>query len=220
LNLDPIAYWPLWEASGTTAHCLVNPAQNGTYNSDVSGWPVGTGIGDGNTAPTFALGYSRSVNINTATFLAALNGSQGSAMIWAKVSGATAWTDGQFRAAYDIRDNTYTNRVAQLKSSANNTLQWAYAAGGVSDNINNGGYSDTGWMCLFWTWDKAGEEVRAYKDGGFVNNSATLGVWAGGITVATIGSSAAGSYWRGYLAHMAVWDQTLSPTEVALLSTR
>ena len=73
MRYGPIAYWPLWEASGTVAHCLVNPLQNGTYNSPVQGWPPGTGIGDGNTAPWFD-GATSFVNIFSVPIQSVLTG--------------------------------------------------------------------------------------------------------------------------------------------------
>jgi len=82
---DPIAYWPLWETSGTVARCLINPAQNGAYNSNVSGWPPGPGIGDGNTAPFFD-GTNDYVNPFSVTFRGRFNGAEGTVMIWAKVA--------------------------------------------------------------------------------------------------------------------------------------
>ena len=84
LGFGPIAYWPLYESSGTTAACLVNAAQNGTYSADVSLWPPGPGIGDGNTAPEFD-GATEWVNIDTAALVAAFNGAEGSFLIWARV---------------------------------------------------------------------------------------------------------------------------------------
>ena len=71
-----IGYWPMNEAAGTDALDASPESNDGTYNSDVSGWPPGTGIGDGNTAPTFD-GTNDYNDLETAAIFADFDGDHG-----------------------------------------------------------------------------------------------------------------------------------------------
>jgi len=220
LALSPIAYWPLYEASGTTAACLVNSAQNGTYNSDVSGWPPGTGIGDGNTAPFFD-GTNDLVNIYSATLAGVFNGAEGSIHAWMKVANAGAWTDGSNRTiTYPYADAA--NYIRIIKSSVDNTLYWRYEAGDVIET-SVGTCSDTGWITNAITWSKTADEVRTYINGTPEDTLTTLGVWAGSLVSShvAIGSTYGtilNSLWHGWIAHVGYWDRPLTPAEIADLA--
>ena len=221
LATGPIATWPLWEASGTVAQCLVSTAQNGTYSSDVSGWPPGVGIGDGKTAPWFD-GTNDYVNINTAAFRAAFNGAEGSTLVWARVNSGAVWTDGTYRFAlmFYIDANNY---IDITRWNANNTLSWRYAAGGVGKQRTKAGLSTTDWMCLGSTWSASANEFRAYYNGvqeGLTING--LGVWSGAaLTRAVIGAAIVtpANVWHGWEAYATVWNQALPPATMAALAT-
>lgn len=220
LNLDPIAYWPLWETSGTTAECLVNPAQNGTYSSDVSTWPVGTGIGDGNSAPGFD-GTNDWVEGITATIAAAWNGSEGTLFHWLKVANVGVWTDGVRRDTMFFQVDG-SNYVMIRRSTANNTMQWLYNAGGTLEVVGTAGLSSTAWVPVALTWSKSAEEMKAYWNGAQTGaTQTTLGVWAGTIGAANIGATGVGpaNPWSGWLAHAAVWDRALTQPDINSLAT-
>lgn len=218
LATQPIAYWPLWEAAGTVAQCLVNPAQNGTYNSDVSAWPVGTGIGDGNTAPGFD-GVNDYVDILTAPYVAAFNGDEGTVHQWIRVDAAGTWTDGIRRVAWYCPVDG--NNWALLdKSNANNQFRYFYSAGAVAESVIRAS-NETGWHTIAMTWSKAADEFRAYWDG--VQTGATqtvLGNWAGDLVEAWIGalSGVPASAWHGQIAHSVVWDRALPVSTIANLA--
>ena len=93
LGYGPIAYWPLWELSGTTAQCLVNPAQNGTYSGVTLGQE---GIGDGGQAPLFD-GANDYVDIYSAALAAIFPYDEGSFCGWMKVFNVGVWSDGAVR---------------------------------------------------------------------------------------------------------------------------
>jgi hypothetical protein len=216
---NPIAYWPLWEKSGTVAHCLVNPAQNGTYNSDVSGWPTGIGIGDGNSAPGFD-GTNDYVNVNTVALKAAFNTAEGSLHLWLKVAAAGVWTDGTARYAmrFSVDGNNY---IIVIKASANNTLTWTYAAGGVTEARSTVTAGPTDWFTMGMSWSKSAEEVRYYLSGAWQETDTTLGVWAGAFANMFIGvANAVPTFqWSGSLAHGAIWDRVLPGSAFADLAT-
>jgi len=221
MGYGPIAYWPLWELSGTTARCLVNPAQNGTYNSDVSTWPPGAGIGDGNTAPFFD-GANDFVNVLTATFTGNFDGTEGSIQIWAKVANVgvwtEVWTDATTRETYRFLVDGNNLSIIR-REAANNQLGWFHFAGGPLGPIVENGVAETGWMHLVGTWSETVNQQIAYRD--TVNKGILVaGAWAGVLAQCTIGSEDPGpnGVWNGWLAHCAVWNRALSAPEIAALS--
>lgn len=119
-----------------------------------------------------------------------------------------AWTDGAVHYVYDFYSNN-GNRTYLRKSSTNNQLQAQYSAGAVNKVTGNtvlGG--TTTWMGLGVTIDKAADELKMFGNGAQVGTTTTgLGVWAGSITAATIGSFAVsppvGSF-SGQQAYVAV----------------
>ena len=213
LATGPIAYWPQSETAGVTAHCLVNPLQDGTY--------TGVTLANDNTGPfgtpaPFYDGANDYCNILTAALNAAFNGAQGTSMVWGKVNAAGVWADATIRYLVHLFSGA-ANFIYQQKTAAVNGSQLRYIAGGVSDLVNvvNG---TTDWFQYVLTWDKAGEELRAYLNGAqFGLTQINLGVWAGALIVASIGSYnlVPASPWHGWLGPVGLWDRTLTPAEVA-----
>ena len=95
LNLGPIAYWPLNDASGTAAVELV-AGMNGTYSgvdlAQAQAPFVAPLFGDGD----FCNIYSAGLNALKAFF------TEGTVSIWAKVSGAGVWSDGVARRIFAV----------------------------------------------------------------------------------------------------------------------
>jgi len=218
LGTGPIAYWPLWEASGTVARCLVNPAQNGTYSSNVSTWPPGTGIGDGNTAPGFD-GTNDYIDVQTAALAAAFNASQGSFAIWARVTNVGVWTDAATRYIANLQVDA-NNNVRAMKTNANNQLLRTYVANAVPELGYNNGVATTGWFHLCHTWSVAADEVRYYMNGAWSETDTVLGVWVGALAKSIIGSYniPVNQPWSGGLAHPAIWSRALAASEIAALA--
>ena len=218
MGTGPIAYWPQSETSGTVAHCLVNPAQNGTYSSDVSLWTPGTGIGDGNTAPKFD-GAATFIDMFSAAFAAAFNHSEGSAMIWAKVDGAGVWTDATARYAWTVRRNV-DNRMFVFKSATNNTLSSLHEGATVMKTATAAGHSETVWTPWGMTWSVTGGTIIQYTGGAWDAESvAGVTAWAGAPTAAYIGGYAGPTVvFDGWLSHLMLWDRVLAATEFAALA--
>lgn len=221
MGTGPIAYWPLDETAGTVARCLVNPAQNGTYSSDVSTWPVGVGIGDGYTALVFD-GVNDYVDVFSATLAAALNGDAGTMLAWGQAA-AGAWTDAALRTIFYTIDTLDSNEyVLVRKSNVNNTMQYRYRSGAALQTVTTAGHADTAFVCWGITWDKTADEVKAWKAGaqdGATQNG--LGVWAGGVDTAYIGSGAGppNNPWHGGLARVILYDRVLPTAEILNLAT-
>jgi len=216
LGYGPIAYWPLNEVSGTTARCWVNPAQNGTYSSDVSTWPVGAGIGDGNTAPFFD-GANDSVGVLTAALIAAFNGTTGTVAIWVKVP-AAAWVDGISRRSINFEPDV--NNYAYSRKNFNaNQLRHVYAGNAVGGGVNTA-HAEIVWMPLAMTWN--GAAMQAYANGVADGAPVAINAWAVPLAVnAVIGARTTVPVepWHGYLAHCALWNRVLSLPEIQALAT-
>lgn len=219
LGMGPIAYWPLWEAAGGVAECLVDSAQNGAYTGVTLGQD---GIGDGKTCPLFD-GANDVVNIYGAAFAAAFDGAEGSIILWLKVFDVGVWTDGTTRFSCQLMvDNG--NRIFLFSRIGNNNLQQFYEAGGsASQTETSGGHTETTWIPIALTWSKAANEVRHYINGVQYGPTGTSpNVWVGNLdpTTTAIGArGASGSNsWHGYLAHCAIWDRPITPSEVAQLA--
>jgi len=219
-----IGYWPLNEASGTTADNAEGTAdRDATYSSDVSGWPVGTGIGDGNTAPTFD-GTNDYADHYTTSIRDAFDKDTGTVMIWGKVSSAGIWTAGDYRWCVSFRADSDNNvQLFKTNAAGNNELIASYKAGGTTTRVDIV-TTTTDWFHLAITWNVSSDVVKVYFNGSQTGGDQSgLGSWSGNIAVdnTKIGAFAAvPTYpWDGWLAHLAIWTTDLSAAEVATLAT-
>jgi hypothetical protein len=217
LNYSPIAYWPLWEASGTTAECLVNPAQTGTYTGVTLGQ---TGIGDGKTCPLFD-GTNDYVNAYSTTLRDAWNGAEGTAAGWAKVSGAGVWSDGGHRRILFAQSDA-NNFVQITKTNTNNQLRFWRRGGGTSEIITDTSLAaTTAWFHWAITWSETADQVKTYLNGSQVGSTETsLGTYANALAVALVGADSTGPtlVWDGYQAHPALFGSALNATQIADLA--
>ena len=212
LSYNPIAYWPLWEASGGVAECLVNSAQNGAYTGVTLGQP---GIGDGRTCPLFD-GATGFVDVFTTTFRDAFSSTEGAIMLWCKMFNAAVWTDGQNRRAFDFRRDT-SNRIYTLKPN-DNEYQLIHTGNGAHAYATHA-TSTVAWFHWAFSWSLANTETLFYFNGtGFDTNGAPT-AWSDVMTDALIGANVGpGNYFYGWLAHCAVWDTPLTPAQIADLA--
>ena len=144
-----VAHWPLYERIGTTAHCLINPAQSGVHSGVTL---AQTGIGDGHTS-ILADGANDHTNIYSTTFRDAFSGVAGTVAVWAKVGAAGAWEDSTTRYTMRLRADA-NNHILIAKLSTNNTVRFYYRAGGTAEQLDVGSLSTTDWMHFALTWDK------------------------------------------------------------------
>lgn len=220
LGTGPIAYWPLYETSGTTIACLVNSAQNATANSDVSGWPPGDGIGDGNTALYFD-GANDIINAFTATLAAAFTQAEGTIMAWAKVD-AGAWTDGVRREFIRFVSSAGNEYNWLSKHNANNFWWHTHVTPANNDLIVAASGGVTNWGCHVLRWSIAGNYTDAYLDTVQLNGTqVTPGAWGNPLAGANIGAATLGpaNVFQGFLAHVAVWNRPITATEITTVST-
>lgn len=215
MGLHPIAYWPMWEAVGLTAHDIAPNAYDGTYQGVTLAEP---GVGDGSTCPFFD-GANDYCNITVAGFLAAFNGSEGTVAGFLRVANAGVWTDATERRF--VRVEGPGGYILLRRTNANNILNYIYNAGGVTETVNLNTAGNTAWMHIALTWSASADEVRAYYDG--VQTGATqgtLGVFGAAPTLAMLGAESAvpARVWHGWMAHWAFWNTALTPTQIATLA--
>lgn len=221
LATNPVAYWPLNERVGSVTYDISGNGHHGAPTKVGQGYP---GIGDGQPAYYFD-GASAFVNIYSAGFAAAFDGTEGTLLTWGRVSNAGVWTDGLHHQFVRLRTDT-SNLVLMRILSTGNALQWYANFGGVNSRMDKS-ISTLDWVCMGLTWSVstgASGEFRAYYNGAQEGATRTgLGTWAGALNLSycALGASFAGTteLMFGWLAHGAYWNRPLSPTEMAALGT-
>ena len=220
IALSPIAYWPLAESSGSVAVDASGNARNGAYTSVTLG---AEGIGDGRTAATFTNNTSYA-DVYTASLAGAFNGDLGTLAAWAKVSAAGVWTDGaQHYILAFVADGS--NYVLIRKNSTTNQITYQRSAGGTQSTVQDTtGAGTLAWFHVAVTWNRGGNEFRAYLNGAQVGTTqAASAAFVGSLAAATtlIGgvNKTPTLTWSGTLAHAAVWTSALSAADVAALAT-
>lgn len=223
LGYNPIAYWPLWETSGSVARCLVNPAQNGTYTGATLGQQ---GIGDGNTAPLFD-GVNDYVDIHTAALDAAFDGDEGSAMIWVFPSGGV-WPAGESHSMCFNLFEDVNNRCRIHAEGGTGDMQFRRNASGTAKIITHAtGAEPIAWHSTLLTWSLStgvDGQLIAYWDGvqtGAIQTGidAYLGSLSAVNTLIGAYSNAPPSLvWPGRLAHCVIFGRALSQPSIADLA--
>lgn len=219
--LNPIAYWPLAEASGSVAFDESGNARNGAYTAVTLGQP---GIGDGRTSALFVPASNSKNNVYSASLAGAINTAEGTIACWFLVSGAGVWTDATQRQVMIFLSDA-SNSIRMHKSSSNNRFTWNYAAGGTSKSLDGTIGPLLGWTHVAMTWSKSADEAKFYLNGAQVGSTLTsLGTFAGPISsiFATVGAgdntATPGAKWDGSLAHAAIWNTPLSAAQIASLA--
>jgi len=215
LSTSPIAYWPLWDASGSEAESLVAGIPNGTINGATPGQP---GIGDGETSFYFD-GSLDWVNIYSSALSTAIGTcSVGTHMIWVKPD-TGFWITG-YRRFTHLRTSAGTVEALSLQQGyAGDRLSWERSPGGAPTTTGN---ADTDWFCMLMTWD-TGDYADGYKNGVWQATTGTAPTaWADPLhsTYCYIGRTATSAeYHLGWLAHCVLWDYILSPTQILDMAT-
>ncbi len=218
LSHRPIAYWPLWEASGSVAYDLAGNALHGAYTGVTLGQ---VGVGDGRSCPLFD-GVSDFCNIYSAGLNTAWDGAEGSASIWLKSYG-DFWTTA---GAYPFNIEVDSNNRLIIYTIGDGTLLFRRAGGGTASNITSSDLETTDWLHFVFTWSEAvDDEFKAYVNG--VQEGATqtgLGAYTtdplhsdfcniGAQSSVPVGTTEA------YFAHGAVFDKVLTLPEIEALAT-
>ena len=107
----------------------------------------------------------------------------------------------------------------------NNALICEYKAGGTVKAIYPYVGPTTAWFNVILTWSKAADQLKVYING--VQSGTTqigLGTWAGNLdnwttVIGAVDASPGGGVWSGFIAHVALWNTVLTPTQIATIAT-
>lgn len=213
-----VAYWPLWDASGTVATDISGNNHNGVYSNVTLG---AQGIGDGKTAASFN-GSTSFVNIYSAALAAAFNGQSLSISLWYKVLSAAVLSDGTARELTRFSADTGLNEARILRNTGNNAFTFVYRAGGVVRTVSIT-VSSIGWMNISLDASKAGNYFRAYLNGVQQGADQTVGTFNESIinTTTNIGAYTTGplSVWKGSIAHVLVLNRPMTNAERTFINT-
>lgn len=219
LALAPVTYWPLWEASGSTAHDISGNNCHAAYSAGITlGHP---GIGDGNTCAYFN-GTTSYVNLYSTLFNSLLNRQAGTFMLWAKVAAASFWSDGADHFFWMIYSNESVKYfMANKYSSTNNNIRFKYHPATTTES--NKSTTSIDWMHLALSWNIPSSRWRVYYNGAKTfDDGGTVGPIGSGLDPGRclIGASAfnLGCFY-GYMAHAALFDVELTPEQVLSLSS-
>ena len=213
---NQIGYWIGGEPSGSVGLDNSPEGNDSAYTSVTLGQ---AGIGDGRSCPLYD-GSASFNNIFSAALDADFNGAEGSLAVWSRVRNVGVWTDGSVRAFVHIR--TDASNLLYIVKSGNNTVQYAYIAGGVTESQDLT-ISDTGWNVYSMSWSALADEVRYYHNGTVVGLTDTgLGTYNGGLNSAqcNIGARFTTPTWvfDGRIAHAALWTTPLTAAQHARLN--
>lgn len=161
------------------------------------------------------------------TYSTDLNGvfspTEGTLIVWAKVSGSGVWSDSTTRYLARLTADT-SNEINLVKlSTPNNSIRLGYEAGVGSQTIDTT-LSTTDWFQVAATWSKSSDEVKLYVNGSQVGTTQTgLGTWVGNLasTTTAIGAngSAGGLPWSGMINDVRLYSQVLTSAQILTLYT-
>lgn len=223
IDSSPLVYFPLNEASGTTATNWgsLSTAANGTSHGVT--WAGAAGPDDVNTAPLFD-GAASYIDIMTDALVDAWDagGDEWSIMVWWKVYNAAVWPDANNRYVLRAFD-TGANYVDIFKGGANQFYHGLWIGGGVTESHSTVGTVPTAWANTVITRSESADEIRYYYAGAWLATDTTIGVWASATPwdriVVGASSLVPAFSWYGWIAHLAAWDRVLGATEILSLAT-
>ena len=215
-----IGYWKMDERLGTVSFDGSPEGNDGAYTGVALG---ATGIGDGRPAPTFD-GTNDFNNIYSAALNTDFDGTEGTVMIWGRVSGSGVWTDANVRELVHLADGSNADRIIMERSATNNQLSWIFDVGATLLSVGLGSLSTLGFFHMALTWSDSGDEVIAYYNGAQTGTTQTgVPTWTSdlGSTRTCIGArlTSAVNVWDGELAHCALWNTPLSAAQISNLAS-
>ena len=218
MALNPLAYWPLWESSGSTVEDISGNGYDGTYSGVTPGQ---AGIGDGHAA-VLLNGTSGYISVFGAELRDAFDGAEGSMLAWAKVRDSSVWADGQRREVFRFTASDWSDYFWYEKYTVTNAWWTRRMVNGAAQENYPVGNGTTDWICVALTWSESADEVITYAGGSRLGDIKTgLGTWDGTLGYAYIGAAYNNNtqVWDGWIAHAALFDKVLTPGQIASLST-
>lgn len=222
LHIQPsnlLGYWPLNETSGTVAHDYSGNGYNGAINDCLLGQ---AGIGDGQPSPYFN-GISSYIDVSIPALLASFPWDSGTLMVWQLID---ADATGSLKRCVRVGTSNIDYALT-FRSSVDSFQQVGYYT------LNEwGGYVAivpryTGYFCTIMSWRYSTTTGKTYFEA-MMQNSTVFDMSLPSIsdhtilpaTGMTIGmhTDFVTDPWKGYLAHVALWNIPLSTKHMSGLS--
>lgn len=210
-----LRYWPLSDAAGTVVTELVAGNGGEAYIGVTLGQ---TGIGDGSVCPLFD-GLNDYVNILTAGLTAGYNHDEGTLFAWVQLEDAE-WTDGTKRNIAIVSQASPGRSAVLQKSNASDVVEAAHYSEATCYCHTHDQTGVNDFFTVALTWSVTGDIVDYFING--VSKEHKHGQTAGNIVLdaAFIGSqTGAANYWKGKIAHVAIWTKALTAAELVTLSS-
>ncbi len=157
-------------------------------------------------------------NLYTTAFSNAFSGTEGTALIWAKLNSSSEWTDGLGHTIFRFAVNT-DNLIRLHKPTTNNRLNWQYIANADNDIYSKDAVSTTDWFMMGITWSDSANESRIYFDGALESTISVIGTWAGSLATDSVALGAfttgGANPWFGSLDDFRFYNRALSTTEIS-----
>lgn len=212
-----IGFWPLDDASGTTAKDRSANARDAAYSGTVTLGAAGP-FTDGTAGISVA--GAGAVNLYTAGLASAVNASEITLQEWFKVSASGDWSDSTARNLLTCGADG-SNTMYVRKQTAANTIVGVWVGGGATSAVS-ATLSDTGWHHVAWVVSKSGDYARLFVDGALIGTATGLGTWSGtpASTLMMLGasSSSRAAPWKGSLAAAGMHAAALAPLDIARLA--
>ena len=212
-----LAYWPLNEASGTTAdNAEGTAALDGTYAAVTLGQ---TGIGDGNTSASFDGSTSKLTLPAAALITAGIDLTEGTFVAWIKPNVAML-TDGAYHNILTLKKAAGPSELIIQKTNVHSTYEFYYRSAATAKScvvIN----ASTAYYHFAARWSLSGDAINVYVNGTPATPTTTLPTLVSSIDTSWIGAGSATptGVWSGLMAHCAIFTTPLSNAQILDLAT-
>lgn len=211
-----LAYWRLNELSGTSAGAQPTTGYQGTYNGVTLNSTIAPG---GGAAPSFD-GVNDYIALQTTYIGDNFNGTSGTMTMWVNPS-----TLG-FNQCFIFQGGAASTSRIYLQMSSENQIAMVRQAGGVTNVLQSSvgqSWDFTTWVHLGLTWDESDNEVQVWIDGTTAYSTGGIGAWTvSSVSTALVGrlsiTSGANDF-EGEMAHVALWNRTLSAADMLDLAS-
>jgi len=209
MGLGPIAYWPLWDASGTVVTDIM-ATHNGTYGTPVSLASASSPVNK--LCPTWS-GSSGGIT-GPSSINSAFSGAEGAVMLWLNPTVASYTDSANHRFIRIIVDGS--NHITQIFGATNNFISNTCLFGGTSHSIVGAYFVRNTWFHSLVTWSASQSKFRWYVNSGEIRaDDTTLGTWTGTPTI-KFGTSDS-FYFLGNMSDIAIFDRYVTFTEAQQL---
>jgi hypothetical protein len=212
-----LAFYPMDETAGVTMYDRSGHGYTGVYDSVTLAQYSGLGV-----KPRAGFnGSSSHVDVTNASFLAAINLSEGSIAVQVRPSSVDLWTEAAYHyfltllgasntfSVYGYHQNTATNDLG-LSCTQDSVARYL-----VRQYINGG----IGWVSMIITWSAINNEVALYRNGIKVITALPTAC-SGSATSFKLGVNAPNNvWWPGGIADVMVFNRPVTASEAKLIAS-